>query len=181
MFEELEKGRARDFLKHLAIASYKVERRREARDELEKQIQNIKRISSERTKDKNVLEKEIEILKEQIEHLLQVESKLINKYAEDQGTSNDMKVQVRKLEDKIDRYMQSKEQRQKRVEEIERKIKGKVSETSSEIPKIENHISMIERQVALLQKQGKASNDDADKMKARIEGYRKKIEELRRR
>ena len=183
VLDKHEQERAARFLKHLAIATSRIEHRKEARKVLENQIQNIKRISNQRTKDKTLLEKEINSLRDQIDHVLDIETKLIHHVTSEKDSDKGIKRHIEKLENKIDNYEKARLDRQKRIDELERKIKGsfETKSKSSEIAQLENHIGLIERQTAMLEKQGKAKAEDIANLRRKISEYKKRIAELKNR
>ncbi|MFH1052895.1 MAG: hypothetical protein V1740_00595 [Candidatus Woesearchaeota archaeon] len=178
MLKQKEAQRTRDFLKHMIIASKKIGERNQAKLELEGQIEKIRQLSHA-NEDRQTINTEINTLKDLIKKVLEVEGKLLHHHGDAGKYSSEMEDKMKRLEQKIDNYIEVRDRREKRIRTIERKIKGEVGENREEIEKVESNIKRIQLKMKELQKMGKIPKDKHIQLKNRIEDYKQKLDKIK--
>lgn len=90
------------------------------------------------------------------------------------GDVEEFKKKIDELKEKIDGYDAAKRERDKRVMELEKKIKSKVKGNFNEILKIEEQIKNIEKRYEEARAKG-YSKEDLAKMKFKLDSFKQKI------
>jgi len=134
--QKMDPNRLKSFVRHVCIISKKHKDREQARVDLQRQMQRLKRFSSK----KKEMDEELKELNKKVSLVLEKERQLLGIEKGESEASKQMmrmamenKEAVRKLNNSIDElkgrlrnYVEMKTKRTRRINELERKIKGKV-------------------------------------------------------
>jgi len=174
--------RVRKFMKHLILASKRHHAKEMARESLEGQIERLKGMLAEKNSAKKYdIEAEVIDLKQKIQNVLEVESKLLSKDTEMEQKSSGMEESIIRVEEKLERYLQERNKRARRIEQIENKIQQRLGITKEQkarkefISRIEQRVSEIEDKLIKMKISGKISKRKALELRDRIKAYKKKI------
>ena len=169
---QLSPKKLKKFIKHLCLATRKVEERLEAHDNLDKHIASLKRMASR--KSRNVSKGFME-LRDRIDDLIEKEKQAINIRHHEPLHNVKLKDRLQQLDDKFKTYRDFHVKRQKRIQDLERKITGKttkkevIKEVKEKIEKLRNRYNrLIDR----------CSEEDLEKIKNKIELLKSKLEKL---
>ena len=200
---KMHPDKLRRFITHLAKASDNVEVRAEAKKSVKDGLERIKSLAlNKRTKktdieseitefedlfskvimdEKAILEsqikgtREITLLKQQINILSSKLAKLRDNHSD---ALNEKAEQILDLKESMAqaniKLSESGIDRQKKIEEIEKKIKGK-----SPVTELEAHLKSLEQRHNNLKKSGKYNKRDIDRLKKIIDTHKTKISKLK--
>ncbi len=155
------------FLRHLVLASRRINEREKARQQLKKHIDKIKRVSVNKPE---LLDRELSGLSAKINKLLDAEYNLLNLRRKDARTIVQLDSKVRELESmliskteknyrslarieesfkRLQLYLEKQErlrkEREQRMQELEEKIQQRILQRNNEIAKIEHKLDELER------------------------------------
>lgn len=185
------------FVEGLAKAQEKSEQGLKSKAELQKNLQQIKKMADQPGV-KNSLREELAKLEDNVMRVAAMEKQILNK--EDMDI-RDLKFQIRDLKTKlaltgaeglkpsldrityllgeltarIDTYTQIKTDREKRIEELETKIKQRMEENFKEINQIEKTLESLEKRYEEIKSTGDANQVTLNKIEEKISELRNKL------
>lgn len=164
---------ARKFLKHVMLAAKRQEERSNAREDLDNHLSHVKKLVVSNV-EKDAIEKAIVKLDQKIERVLKNEGKIMSYDLKNNVGNEDIKLKVMELEKKLDSklerfekhdeekvnalqnnmsalreqfsyYLQMKEERDQRMQELEERIRQQSQANTDEIAQIESQIAMFQQ------------------------------------
>ena len=189
------------FVEGMAKAQERAEQGHESKTELQKNLEQIKKMAQQ-PGTKNSLREELAKLEDNVMKVAAMEKQILNK--EDMDI-RDLKFQIRDLKTKlaltgaegikpsldkityllgeltarIDTYTQIKTDREKRMEELEIKIKQKMEENFKEIIEIEKTLESLEKRYEEIKNTGDANKATLTKIEEKILELRNRLIEKR--
>lgn len=183
------------FVRHILIASKKLNSLNEARNNLKTKLNDMRNLSNKPAKVMKVeLDSHIDELISRVNFLIESEKKIVrlskqnsisnnNEFQEKISTLqkeidslrnenqkiNTLSETIKELESKLENYENLKSERDKRLEELESKIKDRVDKSDLEILSIEETLKSLSNRYSELADSGKHSEDDLSNIKSRIE------------
>jgi predicted nucleic acid-binding Zn-ribbon protein len=156
--QKIDKRRLKSFVRHLCFIAKKHKDKEEAKGELEKQIKKIKQFTSK----KKGIDKELKELNRKIALVLEKEMQLLGSSATKTLKSNvtHNNEEIKKMSDsmnslklKMENYMDFKTKRDRKIINLEKKIRDKADSKKS-YDALKNQIKKTETQYRLLAKKG---------------------------
>lgn len=166
---EADPEKTRILLSHLMRARRIVEGKREAKNRLDEQIQKLKKSTRAKT-----ARKEIKELEKRLADVLEKEEEIIRHQKTREISSRNIRGRIHELEGKLSKYIELKRKRDKRVVELESKIKKKFSVEKRQVDILEEQLVHLEMLF------GKISSDKKY-TKSQISSVKKKIDSLKKR
>ncbi len=166
---EVDPEKTRILLSHLMRAMRSVEGKREAKKKLDEQIEKLKKSTRAKT-----ARKEIKELEKRLAEVLEKEEEIIRHQKTREISSMNIRERIHELEGKLSRYIELKRKRDKRVVELESKIKKKFSVEKRQVDILEEQLVHLEGLF------GKISSDKKY-TKSQISNVKKKIGSLKKR
>lgn len=164
--KETDLGKARVLLYYLGKSKRKIEERDFARRKLEIKLSQLKKISTESVK------KHVEELEMHIADTIRKEKGILTAQISEESEHKSIAEKIDLLEKKLGRYLDTRDARQKRIKELELKIKSEVSTKREEMGDIAQQIRTLEKIYNEAKKNKKFP-------KARLSAVQKKIETLK--
>ncbi|MEM4263895.1 MAG: hypothetical protein QW666_03305 [Candidatus Woesearchaeota archaeon] len=164
--KEFDLGKARVLLYYLGRSKKKLEEREFARRKLETKIKQLKKISTESVK------KHVEELERHIADALRKEKGILTAQMNEENEHKSIAEKIELLEKKLGRYLETREARQRRIKELEAKIKAQTGTKREEISDIAHQIRSLEKIYNEAKKNKKFP-------KARLSAVKRKIEILK--
>lgn len=172
--DETNPLKVRLFLKNLCFAKEKLEERKEAKHNFKKQIEKVKKISGQKT-NKKVFNQELQALEQRMSNLIEAEKKIMTRQQQEYTFSSFLEGRIAAMEKKIDEFLKYKEERRKKVEELEHKIKNKTITRTERIFLVKQQINNLEKKLENLKKSKKYSEEDLKKIEERIKFLKQKL------
>ncbi len=164
--KETDLGKARRLLYYLGKSKKKIEERDFARRKLEIKLSQLKKISTESVK------KHVEELERHIADTIRKEKGILTAQISEESEHKSIAEKIDLLEKKLGRYMDTRDARQKRIRELEQKIKSEAGTKREEV-------SDIAQQIRTLEKIYNEAKKNKKFPKARLSAVQKKIETLK--
>ncbi|MEA2038021.1 MAG: hypothetical protein U9O94_11035 [Nanoarchaeota archaeon] len=170
--QHLNPGRLKNFVKHVCVIAKKHKDREFARTDMYKQIQKIKKFSSKKKemdqelKELNnkinlVLEKEAELLGYKQQNTT-LSKELVQKVSENQSKIEQIFNSINNLNGRVKNYVDTKSEREKRIDELEKKIKHQAKRKA--VSPLRNKLETLEGKYIEL----KAKGLDVSKIEEKI-------------
>ncbi len=189
-------------MKHLAEAAQNRQASSDGKGQILEQIQKVKFLARASSPQKEKLKEELERLEQQLVHMLSPGSQLIKKEAgefiplKDElqqlrmrlalSSSSDLQKSLNRilfligdLGARMESYMTIKDERERRIEKIEKKIREQIDCNFEEIFRIEESISGMEERYSEIKKDTKIDKKRLSDIEAQISELRKKLMEKR--
>lgn len=135
---DIDPVKVKVLLLYLGIAKHKIDQREFARQKLAVQIAQLKKISTSSIK-KHVVELEKDIV-----DALAKEKKMKSLHLEEVEHHKELVGKIDRLERKLERYLETKEARKRRILEIENKVQQRMQSRREELSEIRESISRLE-------------------------------------
>lgn len=189
------------FVRHLASSAKQLEKINVARNELQNKLNEMKSLKKQKSSDfKNNIDGHVDELMAKLDFLVESEKKILKKSSVNTGSliedSSKIKLLEKEIENlrqenskidsltktveqltlKLDSQEQRKIDREKRMEELERKIQERVSANSTEFSEIEQNLKLLTSRYNELIQTGKHSEDDLSLIKEKIENLKQILE-----
>lgn len=172
--------RLKSFVRNVCIVAKKHKEREEARAELEEQLRRLKRFSSK----KKEMDEELKELNRKISLVLEKEVRLLGIERGEGAVSRELMRNVaangykmglinnsiKDIKAKLDKYIQMKTERERRVKELEKRIKSKITE-SDDVSLLRNRLMDLVALYNRLRKQGV----DVSRVESRIGDLRLRL------
>ena len=159
------------FVRHLSLASKRIEERKNARKELTTQLTKVKKVSLAKPR-KSIVEKELKELEDRIARVLETESKIMQRQEYDESQYDVLKKKLAVIEERLGSYLTERGERRKRVTELEEKIRK--SAKNKEIALIESQLNDMEKKYIEFKKKGYNKNI-LNKIKSRIDSLKARL------
>ncbi|MBS3142740.1 hypothetical protein J4464_05130 [Candidatus Woesearchaeota archaeon] len=171
-YSEEEVLHLKRFLYHLLIAAKKITDRNQARQDLESHMEMMKRAPPGQMK------RHMDTLKQHVNNVIARE-KRVKSVPSVFTVDHALSARMRRLEQKLDMYMQMRIAREKRVQELERKIHGTVKSNRDDIEILAAQISNLDRNYAKLMKSKKHDPQKLKHLRLRLERYKAHLKTLK--
>ncbi len=202
--EDLHPDRMRRFVRHLSAAAIKAEERSVKKHKVRERLEKIKSVSLNKRSTKEMIEGEIGSFESAIHEIIHDEEKILDEQRRETKQINELKSMVEilsrklidigreyasELEDKDRKILELREalasahirisesgdERQKKIENIERKIKERPSRLEpvfESADDLANQLAELEQRHEELKKSGKHSKADLDRVKRLIDKHK---------
>lgn len=185
MTNDRQTYRIKKFLKYLIIATKKHEHKENAHSELNEQLDRISMMMAEKGAKRDHIEEEMGELKQKIQEVLEAESKIMAKDAENNEKSSTLESSVRRVEDKLERYLRERKRRALKLELVEKRINQKLNLSKEQKKRkemvliIEKKIDDVEDRLMNLKINGKVGHRKATHLREKIKLYKKMIAKIK--
>jgi chromosome segregation ATPase len=211
---EMHPGKVRRFVTHFSSAAIKAEERAAKKNEVKEKIEKIKSVSLNKRSTKKIIEEELGSFESAIHNIINDEEKILEEQRRETKQINELRRMVENLsrkligvgkdyETEIERkdnkilelrealaaahikISESGEERQKKIEDIEHRIKTKQEEPpkpkskEENIAELEEHLTTLETTHKELKKKGKHKKKDLDRVKKLIDKHKKTIKKIK--
>lgn len=223
--KEMHKVGVKKFFKKILLSAKKNDEKRKAKESFEKQLNKVKKLAVSGV-EQDAIEKALKNLDKKLQNVLHKEGKLLVHDVKDNLMSQEMKLRLMELEDRLNEigqydvevieslrdnindlkenlyesesvnrqkidylntnmaglrsqleyYMQAKEERDKKMEELEEKIKRQAVANANEIETIEREILVFEEKFDKVNKLGRyADKNVSERIKSRLDFLKHKL------
>ncbi|MBS3147757.1 hypothetical protein J4219_02650 [Candidatus Woesearchaeota archaeon] len=152
--ERVDRTKSSVFLYYLARASSKLEHRDIAHKKVKLSINQLKQINDKR------LSQHVEELEGHIAEALRSEKQIKAHQQGEEGVHIELTHKITKLEHKLGRYLDTQDERKKRVDELERKIKEKFETKRKTVVDSKKDIERLTKLYKEIKKDKKHSTSD---------------------
>jgi len=212
--EELHPEKMRAFIRHLSAAAIKAEERSMKKNRVKEHLEKIKTVALNKRSTKDMIEGEVGTFESAIHEIINDEEKILEQQRNETRQINELKTMVeslskklidigreyaRELEEKDNKIMELREalasahikisetggDRQKKIEDIERRIKQKArepepaEEVKESVEEVETQIALLESKHKELKKKGKHRKQDLDRLKKIIDQHKEAISKIK--
>ena len=160
---KLDTNRLKSFVRHTCIIAKKHKDREEARSEMYKQMQRLKKFSSK----KKEMDQELKELDRKISLVLEKEAQLLgttqqettaSKALMQQSMENKAKINqiynsINELNERLRNYVQIKTERERKINDLEKKIRSK-TKAKKDISSLKNKLKQLEAHYNKLKNKG---------------------------
>jgi len=136
---DIDAQKTRTLLLYLGLAKHKLDQREHARKKLATQISQLKKIST------SSIKKRITELEQDIVEALSREKKIKTAQFTEEEHHKELVKKIDKLEKKLGKFLDSKDSRKRRIQELEAKIKQKMSTRKEKLEDIKASIKTLEK------------------------------------
>jgi len=164
-----DRFKARLFLQYLGEAKGRFDERELAHKKVQMQLKALRKMGTES------LREHIDKLEKNIAHAVSKEKKLLTAQKDEETFHADLRSKIHKLERKLGRYLSSKEARQKRIDELEAKVKHKKETKKEKLHGLREEINRLEALYRSASKQKGISKAKLNKVKDRIAALKEKL------
>jgi chromosome segregation ATPase len=210
--DDMHPGRMRRFVTHLSAAAIKAEERSVKKQHIKEKIERIKSVSLNKRSTKQAIETELGSFESAVHDVLKDEEKILEEQRRETRQINELRRMVenlsrklidigkeyaQELEEKDNKIMElrealasahiriseSGEDRQKKIEDIEKRVKAKQREPVPEelkskqeyISEIESHLRVLEQRHKDLVMSGQHTKADLDRLKRLIDTHKQSL------
>ena len=163
---DIDAQKTRTLLLYLGLAKHKLDQREHARKKLATQISQLKKIST------SSIKKRITELEQDIVEALSREKKIKTAQFTEEEHHKELVSKIDRLEKKLGKFLDSKESRKRRIQELEIKIKQRMASRKEKIDDIKVAIKNLEK----LHREAKK---DKSVSKMRLKTIQTKIKKLK--
>ncbi|MBW2969672.1 hypothetical protein KY319_00960 [Candidatus Woesearchaeota archaeon] len=155
-------------LYYLAKATHKQTQREIAKKKVQLSIKQLKKISTK------TLQKNLEELEGHIAEAIQREQQIQTRQKGEEAVHGALKHKITQLETKLGRYLETQEQRKKRIQELEEKIKHKFETKREKIQTLKEDLNKLTKMLQSAKK-AKANKKRLERIEKRIKQVKNKI------
>ena len=156
----------RRFLRHLILAGSNIKESQAAHERLRKHIQRVKRLASEHPE---AVHAEVPQLQRNIEEVIRHRKKVVVQHTQKPPLAK----RLGAVEAKIDKVLATREERMKKIERLEKKIRGQQSKPAED-KDMQQRIKHLEIGLKQLSKKEKVDKKKIAALKIRISALKKK-------
>jgi hypothetical protein len=164
----IDRMKALTYKKYLSKAAAKMAERDYARQKLEEQIVQLRKLSS------GDVQKHLDELERRIGEAIDCEKQLLGHKLEEDTFHRKLRDRMEALETQIHRYLESREDRLARVAELEQKIAERLKDKSQQLVLLKDEVGRMERLAGELEGD-KRSAKRLDRLQKRINEVKKAI------
>ncbi len=161
----------KEFFKHLTKAYNKYEERDKAKEKLDSHIEKVKLLSLDKKTPQKKVSQEFKKLEKQILDIIYLERNMLIR-GEHKNISEEVRERINQLEKRFDKYTDLVLERQKRVKEIEEKIKKRIGDSKK--ISLKNKLYDLEERYDELKEKG-AAKSKLKLLEKRIKRSREKV------
>lgn len=205
-------GRMRRFVRHLSASAIRAEDLANKKQEIKTRLEKIKSLSLNKRSTKDMIEHEIGSFEDAVHEIIKDEEKILEEQRRETKQVNELKSMVenlsqklieigkeyaKELEAKDDKIMElrealaaahiriseSGEERQKKIDKIEQRLKDKQEPApktkEDHVSEIEAHLKVLEDKHKELKKKGKHKKTDLDRVKNLIDTHKEKLKSIK--
>ncbi|MBD3318301.1 hypothetical protein GF342_00125 [Candidatus Woesearchaeota archaeon] len=165
-------SKVRTLLYYLGQSNKRLEERERSREKVRMAINRLKTISPE------TFEKDIHQLEATVSEALENEKKILSRQMQEEREHNELLMKIDKLQEKLSRYLDTRENREKRLKKLEEKIFSVTQPKKYEVVKLKEGLEMLEKQYKEERKSGEHSAQDMKDIAKHIKLLKDKIKEL---
>lgn len=169
---DINPTRLRHFIKNIILAQKKLEKTKMARQDLSKHIKKLKRLPKGKKITKS-FKGDIELLEKKIDFAISTEKKLFTQQQKDYFFSKFLEKRIAELEKKINEFLAYGKQRKKKIDQLEKKVKGKAITRTEHMQIIRHQIAELEKKYHQLK--GKYPEETLKKIEEKINQLKEKI------
>lgn len=208
--DAIHPGRMKRFMSHLSLAAKEAEERAEKKQEVKEKLERIKAVSLNKRSTKQQIEHEIGSFESTVQEIIHDEEKILEEQRRETRQIGELKTMVenlsrklidigreyaRELEAKDEKIMELREalasanikisesgdERQKKIEDIERRLKERQAappqpkSRDDHIAEMESHLKSLEARHRDLKRKGEHSKADLDRVQAIIDKHKESI------
>jgi len=206
--EQLHPRRMRRFINHLSSATIKARERSEKKQQIKAKIEKVKSVSLNKRSTKKMIESELGDFEDVVHDIIHDEEKILEEQRKETKQIAELKTMVenlskklieigrdyaKEMEQKDDKILELREslasanikisetgdERQKKIDLIEKKLKSKTKSAKDNVGDIESHLSMLEQRHKDLKKTGKHTKKDLDRVKKMIDTHKDKLKTVK--
>ncbi|MFC1741955.1 hypothetical protein ACFL3V_05445 [Nanoarchaeota archaeon] len=214
--KELHPGKMRAYIRHLSVAAIRAEELASKKQDIKQRLDRIKSVSLNKRSTKTMIEHEIGSFEDAVQEIIKDEEKILEEQRRETKQITELKAMVEnlskkligigreyagELEEKDGKIMElrealasahikiseSGEERQKKIENIEQRLKEKHGKPKKDKPKtkaehvneIEGHLNTLEAKHKELKKKGKHKKKDLDRVKKLIDTHKGKLKTIK--
>jgi chromosome segregation ATPase len=166
---DVDAQKTRTLLLYLGLAKHKLDQREHARQKLATQISQLKKIST------SSIKKRITELEQDIVEALSREKKIKTAQFTEEEHHKELVKKIDRLEKKLGKFLDSKESRKKRIQELEAKIKQRMASRKEKIDDIKVAIKNLENLYRDAKKDKTVSKMRLKTIQAKIKKLKEKI------
>lgn len=167
--QRVDRTKSSVFLYYLARAASKLEHRDVAHKKVKLAINQLKQINDKR------LSQHVEELEGHIAEAIAHEKRIKAHQQGEEGVHAELTHKITKLEHKLGRYLDTQEERKKRVDELERKIKEKFETKRKTMVDLKKDIERLTKLYKELKKDKKHSTSDLLRVASKIAALKEAI------
>jgi len=171
---DVDVDKTRLLLSHLSRAARKIKQKEEARGKLAEQVEKLKKVSKSR-----VSRKEIKELEKRLADVLQKEEEILRHQKTREMFSRRVREKIEELEKKLSRYIETKRQRERRITELEGKIRRRFAVEQREVEILEQQITGLEELFGRISGEKRYSKAQLRKVKSKIESLKKRLKKVK--
>ena len=164
-----DKYKARLFLHYLGSAKNRFDEKAFARKKLQLQLRALRRMSTES------LKKHIDKLERNIAEAIDKEKKIMTTQKGEELFHSDLRQKMERLESKLGRYLSTKDARQRRIQELEEKVKVKTRTKREELHALREELKRLEKLYRIASKAKGMPKTKLKRIKARIITLKEKL------
>ncbi len=172
MIPDADLGKSRILFEHLIRATKSYNERETAREKLQLQIKKLKNLSTKS------LRTHIDELQKRIDESITKEKRISSYQQREEIVHQKLQEKIRILEEKLGRYLDTRESRIKRIRELEDKIKNGVATKNEKVAIIEQKIQKLETLYRNARKDKKSSKKRLEEIRNRITSMKKQLKSL---
>jgi chromosome segregation ATPase len=179
--QNIDPKRLKSFVRHMCVIAKKHKDREDARSDLQTHIKNLKKLSPK----KKGINNELRELNRKISFVLEKEMQLLgvgrgereaskelmNNVVDNREKIRNIKNSINDVKGKLENYIQTKTEREKDIEELEKKIRGKASKKKN-LSLLKNKLKTLEATYNKLKKKGV----DVSRVKSKINDLKLKLD-----
>lgn len=206
--DDLHPGRLKRFVAHLSVAALKAEERSVKKQEIKNQLDRIKSVSLNKRSTKQVIENEFGSFESAVHEMIHDDEKILEEQRRETRQISELRKMVEnlsrklidigreyasELEEKDSKILElrealasahikiseSGEDRQKKIDAIEKKIKRKSNSARHDVYELESQLKTLEVKHRELKRKGKHKKNDLDRVKKLINTHKDKIKKIK--
>ncbi|MBW3001544.1 hypothetical protein KY338_00100 [Candidatus Woesearchaeota archaeon] len=166
---DVDLAKTKSLLLYLSLAKHKIDQREFAKQKLAAQISALKKISTK------TIKKHVVDLEKDIAEAIATEKKIITSQKTEDEHHRELVEKIDKLEGKLEKYLNTKEARKRRILELELKIKKKMASRREELAGLRDAIKNLEKLYASAKKDKKVSKMRLKSIETKIKKLKQKL------
>lgn len=170
---DYDKIKAQLYFTHLLRASKKFEERHLAKEQIARSLQKLSKVKVNKS-----FQNEIELLKSKIDELVEKQASIVSDQSKRVSANSELKSKINLLETKLSDYIEEKKKKNKRIKELEDKIKAK-QQREEIIGSVKGELEGMELIYEHLKESGELDPAKLKKIEARISLMKMKLNKIK--
>jgi len=163
--------KARVLMHYLGRAVQKEQNREIAKKKLDIQLKQLKKIST------GTLQTHLQNLENQIKDTIEIERKILRTQTTEETIHDSIQHKIKALEKKLDKYVSTRDARNKRIQELEQKIRGRETAKAEKIREIDESIERLESIYDEARQTKEYPPEELDRIRQKINRMKNKLRE----